>query len=377
METKTVNEDSKYLYYLADNKSQFTSMEAAFNKLGGTKFCTYELRNALDFEEWAIIISSVFVVVPPSEKRIRSFLGHGVSDKPIAKFIEPQNYTAEDYYFSAGPKMAWLYHYYSHRLETPYPKELKIGVPDSDYFLNEKMRLNKKTIKAKHGIENGNKPIVLYSPSFNSKSMEFYHRLFIEMFKDEYYLIFRSHDREAYKSPHTFENVYYYHGLDNPVELISIADYYIGEGSSVDNLAIFADIPIILTRPLNEIASMAPYEFDMKNFCSYYAHDPQAKEPTLRDVIKDSDKPEWREKRQKYIANSFYYTDGRCTERFLNAIKKMVEILKWRQAGRRDIRSEEMVKIWQRWLQSQGLSPDEHKKTTDIIDYEDFFTELT
>jgi len=62
MEYKEINQDSKYFYYFADNKSQFTCLDYLWEKLGGTKFClpdivdktVQDIKGVLNINTWLI-----------------------------------------------------------------------------------------------------------------------------------------------------------------------------------------------------------------------------------------------------------------------------------------------------------------------------------
>ncbi len=376
MEYKETNKDSKYLFYIVDNKSQMTDMSEAFEQLGGTKVYTAEIAGAFEKETPAVILSSVFMITSPCKEKIRVFYGHGISDKPVAKFKPPRNFIAEDYYFVSGLKQAWNLEHYSHQLAAPYDKNIKTGVPSSDLFCNpgKDLRKKKDELKAKYGIKT-DRPIVLYSPSFQSTSLEFYYRLFIKSFEKDYFLIIRRHDRETSFSALKNPNVFDYRGFDHPAELIAISDYYIGEGSSVDNVAIFADIPIVMAKPTIPFAGDVPCEFDMRNFVPYFEVATSQSFPSITEQIKLAGEPEWVQKRHEYIKNSFYFTDGKCMDRFLNAIKALVELLKRRMAGERDRRQEQILTIWDTQIRNTRYTSEEEKP--DDIKFKEMFTDLT
>ena len=376
MEFREVNEDSKYFFFLADNESQFCDMGTAWEELGGTKFVAHELQHVLKNDTEAVLVEAVFVVSPPRPNAIRCFIGHGVSDKPIAEFKPPQNMFAMDYYFSAGPKQAWNFDYYKHSMVVPYNREIRIGMPSSDFFINGLNSFEwREETKKRYGIDTGRK-IVLFSPTFQSKSLEFYYRLLVESFKDEYFLIVRRHDREAFFSPHRFPHVLEYRGLNHPNDLIGISDLYIGDGSSVDNLAVFAGIPIVEVRPLTEIWGAVPYEYDLRNYVPYFSVDPMIKEPTILDVVKDAFdnfESKWNPLRKKYIEKSFYFNDGKCMDRFTSRLKDLLVILKMRKNGHIDRRYMAVRKIWEKFMESQGIKDHSEKpKNPFEIDFDKF-----
>ena len=371
MEYRNIGKDSQYLWYIIDNESQLADMAYLFDRFGGHKVYSAEFSDCVDDHTRGIFYFSVFIVVPPDPYRIRVFMGHGISDKPIAKFKPPRNYTAMDYYNTPGLKFSWHYDHYGHQIQVPYDKRLKFGLPTSDLFLNPLFdyRGRKEEFKKSYGI-NTDRPIILFSPSFNSNDLEFYFRLFVESFKDDYYFIVRSHDREFFFDKYPFPNVFHYRGLEHPAELIACADYYIGDGSSVDNIAIYADIPMVLVKDQVKIRGDVPYEFDMRNYMPYFAINPDGPFKSITDCIKESEGDSAAADRQAYIDKSFDFNDGKCIDRMCQQNINLLDILKRRMAGERDTRNYLLVNIWNQTMPGRTL---QEMKTPDDINYDDLY----
>lgn len=356
---RDVNEDSKLVYYVIDNESQMADMNFLWEKFGGRKVYTAEITDHINEDTVrGVAYFSVFLILPPDPFFLRVFMGHGISDKPIAKFKPPRHFSALDYYNCPGLKWSWHLDHYGHQIQVPYDKRVKFGLPASDLFLNPELDLKapekKKALFQKYGIKT-DRPVILFSPSFNSKDLEFYYRLFVEQFKDNYYLIVRCHDREFYFDDYPYPNVYHYKGLDNPAELIALADYYIGDGSSVDNIAIYADIPMVLVKPQVGIVGDVPYEFDMRNYVPYFAINPDGPFKSIVECMDEAATPHMRLKRQEYIKTCFDYNDGHCIERFYKRHQSLINVVKARIAGKRDTRSHLLVNLWNRSFQGKGL----------------------
>lgn len=356
MEFRDVNEDSKYIHYVIDNESQMADMVHLWDKYGGKKIYSAETTENIDHNTRGVIYFSIFLILPPDPFLSRVFMGHGISDKPIAKLTPPRQFSSFDYYNTPGLKFAWHYDHYGHAIQVPYNKKLKFGMPVSDYFLNPDMDLRKKKdeLKIKYGIET-DRPIILFNPSFNSTDMEFYHRLFVEQFKDKYYLIARCHDREMFFDEHPYPNTLVYKGLNNPAELIALSDYYIGDGSSVDNIAIYADIPVVLVKPQIKIVGDVPYEFDMRNYVPYFAINTEGPFTKIEKCMENASTPEAAAKRKEYINRSFEYNDGHCIERMCNRHEQLLKVLKDRMAGKRDTRSHMLVNLWDKSFMTKGV----------------------
>ena len=357
MEYREINEDSKLIYYVVDNMSQMADMDHLYKRYGGRILYSAESTDYLsELTTQGILYLSVFMIFPPDPYLARVFMGHGISDKPIAKFASPRNFSALDYYNVPGIKYAWHFDHYGHQISTPYDKKLKFGMPVSDYFLNKEMDLRKQkpALLKKYRIET-DRPIVLFSPSFNSEDLAFYHRLFVEQFKDKYYFVTRCHDREMTFDEHPYPNTFMYKGMNNPAELIAISDYYIGDGSSIDNIAIYADIPMVLVKPQKSIAGDVPYEFDMRNYTPYFAINTDGPFKSILTRMEEASTPEAKDKRWEYINQCFDYNDGNCIERMCKRHEQLMGVIKDRMAGRRDPRMDVLVKMWDKLYQGKGL----------------------
>ena len=365
MEYKGVGKHSKYLYYIIDNKSQLADMKFLYDHFGGRILYSAEYSDYIDDFTPGVFWFSVFTVIPPGHNRLRVFIGHGISDKPIAKFKPPRHYTAEDYYYIPGLKWSWHLDHYGHQIQVPYDKRLKIGMPASDLFLNPGLdyRKRKEEFKTKYGIKT-DRPIVMFSPSFNSNDMEFYVRLFVEQFKDDYYFIIRCHDREFYFDKHPYPNVFHYKGMEHPAELIAMSDYYIGDGSSVDNIAIYADIPMVLVKNQVKIRGDVPYEFDMRNYMPFFAINTEGPFKSIVECMKEAEGDG--AKRQAYIDICFDYNDGRCIERLIKQNQNLLNVVYDRIAGKRDTRSYTLIDLWTKSYPGQHQ---QEEKRPDDIDY--------
>lgn len=362
MEYRDIGKDSKYLYYVLDNKSQMADMQFLYNRFGGRIVYTAEFSDYIDDYTEGIFWFSVFLIVPPDPFRIRVFMGHGISDKPIAKFKPPRNFPAEDYYNTPGIKFSWHYDHYGHQIQVPYDKRLKIGMPASDLFLNHDLdyRRRRGEFKAKYGVVT-DRPVVMFNPSFNSTDLEFYARLFIEQFKDDYYFIVRCHDREMHFDKHPYPNVLYYKGLEHPAELIAISDYYIGDGSSVDNLAIYADIPMVMVKNQVSIRGDVPYEFDMRNYMPFFAISTDGPFKSITECMKEAEGDSASADRKAYIDACFDYNDGKCIERLCQQNQNLLNIIYARKAGRRDTRSHTLVNLWNKVYPNRTFQEEERE----------------
>lgn len=340
MEYKGKGLQSEFLYYVADNETQFNLTDLLWNELGGWKFKTFELDEAFATPDFGgVMVQSTFVITAPRPHLTRVWLGHGTSDKLIKKFEPPTSILGMDYYLCSGPKDKYLYGKFGHALFHPYNKCLMTGLLRSDFFLNPELRLNKQTCRENIGIST-DRPVVLFAPTFNTGSFEYYEWDLLSQLKDDYFFLVKMHDREFFrpgakirgrdgdqpfdldpeleKSLH--DNYMVYRGRHDPLEFIAAADYYIGDASSMDYEALFADIPMMMIRPYNNVAGDTPYEFDIRNVCPYYARG----DGNLVEILHQAEEPGYRQDRQDFIERCFSFNDGDAINRTCDYLTGLV-----------------------------------------------------
>lgn len=351
-EFKEVNEDSKYLYFVADNSTQFVWLDMVWERLGGMRCDTTELQHYVrpQDDDWSgVVIGSTFVILAPKKNLIRAFMGHGTSDKGIFKFQGYRGAVGMDYYYMSGHKDCWHFSKHGHALQHPYNKVLKMGLPRSDYFIHKDKTYNRNDILKEFGIET-NREIVLFAPTFNTGSLEYYYYDILKQLHKKYFVVIKKHDREFFFGDSTrggrlfgrtlddkrftlkptmqkklTKNLFEYRGSADPVKFLTIADYYMGDCSSLDYLAMFADIPIVMVEPYNNARTDVAYEYDIRNTAPFYQRGAD-----LLNIIERAKGVTYTEARHDFIKRNFYYNDGHAQDRMCEHTQKLVERLKRR-----------------------------------------------
>jgi len=394
MKYQDLTEYSPYLTYLGDNISQLAESELLFNTLGGRWVMSHEIQEHLSAKVDTVIFSSVFVIFPSILNQIRVFVGHGVSDKPIAQFDAAHSNATEDYYITSGLKFAWLLTHYHHALTVPYNKEIRVGHVVSDFYFphsglyrlrpmlppgeeeawvtREERKLYWRSL---YGIET-DREVIVFSPTFQTGSMEFYYPL-MKKLAEKYFIILRCHDRESHFEPTKDSNILELRGLDHPSQAIACADYYMGDGSSVDNIGVFADIPMIMFNPPTECKGPVPYEYDIRATCPHYTVTPMEGQMPIEEMMEDAKAVKWEKKRHDYIERSFFFNDGRCGERFIEVAKRLVDLLKERKnLNKFDRRYTAIRKAWDACLPPRDPAMGEDGEMREEIDYKVRFKNL-
>jgi hypothetical protein len=352
MEYKDRGPYSEFMYYVADNETQFNLADLLWDELGGLKFKTFELDEAFGTPEFGgVLVQSTFVITAPRKSLTRVWLGHGTSDKLIKKFEPPTSILGMDYYLTSGPKDKYLWGKFGHAVFHPYNKCLMTGLLRSDFFLNPELKLDKQTCRENIGIST-DRPVVLFAPTFNTGSFEYYEWDLLDQLKDDFFFLVKVHDREFYRTSSRIrgrdgdqpfdldpefekrlhDNYLVYRGKHEPLEFIAAADYYIGDSSSMDYEALFADIPMVMIKPYHNVAGDIPYEFDIRNICPYYARG----DKNLMELLEQAKEPGYQEDRHDFIERCFSFNDGNAIQRTCEYMMDLVERHKETMAGNPD-----------------------------------------
>lgn len=361
MEYREEYEGSKYLYYVADDEMQFNMANHLWSRTGGTKFYTSELPTVVTQDFEGVLVESTFVVATPTIKKVRVFLGHGVSDKPIKRFSGVHGVIGMDYYFMQGEKEIHHFGKHGHQLFAPYDKTMRIGVLRADLLLNEKERkrawgvTTKEAVRRELGIP-VDREVVLFAPTFQTGSLSFYFDdLARQLAEGKYVFLIKKHDREmffggrvvrnpnGYKYKKRFQKKYLKdviaypdkNAIDmhkDPIKFIFAADYYMGDGSSLDADALFAGIPMIGIRPPKDVYTDCPIDFNLRHCMPQYeVH------MDLQEVIEDAKSPAWERKREILKEKAFpYCREGNSIETSVNYLKGLVDRLQKRLNGEED-----------------------------------------
>jgi len=325
METRITSELAKHIYYYGDNESQHNLTRYVWERLGGTLFTQPELSDVTfsDPAEPQFLLAASFLLLPARKGLVRVQIGHGTSDKPIFRLQDHWIYDAYEHYIMSGPKDGWLYNKYQHALYAPHNRVFKSGLLRSDFIINNTW--SREEVLNELGLTIPKKrEVVLVCFTFNSGSLEYYLPMLKRLTK-KYFVIVKMHDREFFRTSIPIKNlVWLRNPYYEPVKLFSIADYYLGDGSSLDQDWVFTDKPMVLCRPYKNPSIDVPYEYDIRNTTLWYENPQDMHE--LLQIAKD---PKYSRERKAYREKCFYYNDGHALDRICEFVeqqaKKIVE----------------------------------------------------
>lgn len=273
-----------------------------------------------------IYICASFVSFKVRRDRTRIFIGHGTSDKPIFKPNEQTAVTMFDYYFMSGDKDAWLFNRYGHLPHFPIDRVIKTGLLRSDLILNG--AYDREKILRKYSLPM-HKKIVLMAPTFNAQSLPVYGDKFTDEIPKKYALVIKTHDRETSRVVQSKHDVFNFRGPRADImELLSVADYYIGDGSSVDYEALFTMKPMVILLPGKPVVHDIPFEYDIRNVCVFHSPDMD-----IMKSLEEAEKPEYVSMKKDFIDKCFYYNDGKAIDRACRAIQEF----------------ERRIEFWEKW----------------------------
>jgi len=301
------------IYYVAENESMFCLTQYLKERLGGEEVLISQLAKCTG--KGGIYICPSFVSFKARRDRTRIFIGHGTSDKPIYKPNEATALTMFDYFFVSGDKDAWLFNRYGHMPHWPVERIIKTGLIRSDLILNKVY--DREKILRKYSLPM-NKKIVLFAPTFNAQSLPVYGDKFTNDIPKKYVFVVKVHDREMSRVVQLKHNVFNFRGpRADIIELMSVADYYIGDGSSCDYEFLFTLRPMIILLPGKPVVHDIPYEYDIRNVCFFHAPDMD-----IMKSLEEAEKPEYVELKKAFIDKCFYYNDGHAIDRACKAIEE-------------------------------------------------------
>jgi CDP-glycerol glycerophosphotransferase (TagB/SpsB family) len=373
------------IYYLAKEASQFTSIESLYNRIRGT-FLTWEIiRSRVITRKWPItwwntnffprkrdlnkfkkeieflfpscshdtvhhffrgpyskdikvLICMTMYPIPPKNKRnFTTFqFYHGVTDKRYKvnnRKEYPARYDQWDYWMLSGEKDRQKL-LNAAKLAGIILKDeslVKIGHLRFDKLINK--QYDKSALMELAGIpENGRKNI-LFAPTWKwggGTLMSHYQEFCIKI-PEKYNLIIRNHTNDTrnievvkqFCREKEIKNVYFVdNGIMNIIDNIIFSDMMISDpSSSVMYDFLITNRPLIMNKNTSPDVSVPEYQFDVRR-CGF-EYDIEKEE--ILDVIEKSFTSNKFEQHIKEVCgNSFYFTDGKSTERAENFIQNIL-----------------------------------------------------
>jgi len=336
------------IYYYANQVYQFANILPIFKQVGG-EFYVKKFKKVLQFKYYyrhgklnrtasikikdiknlpnmdGAIISSSNTRLEPKQANLKTiFIGHGTGDKKYGG--NPEILNSYDFIFVAGPKH--LAKMKDVGLDIAKEKLIQIGNCRFDEYINDE--INRGSLERSMRIKDTTRKNILYAPTwrFGNGTLQKYGKSFCSKITKKYNLIIRPHHHERrYIKPFKYwaklnkiQHVYF----SNPADVFrrdtmadfKISDLMISDTSSILYEYLITGKPIVIANTDYDKLHTMPDKYNIQKICNHYDGS-----SNILDLLEKSFTEHNKSNYEQMLDDSFYFNDGKSTQRAVDFLK--------------------------------------------------------